>query len=135
MIQVPAIPNFTEPEYEDFINKVINGCCIFLGAGFSKLVGFKLWDELADELVEIFWEKKQKSKIENNKLQFTYSIKENMKRRNDKIIVLDYLYHLDQDLFYCSIEKIFKDDRKHINYQPIEMGVATLKQPVFQFFV
>ncbi|MBI2487445.1 MAG: hypothetical protein HYW01_10915 [Deltaproteobacteria bacterium] len=59
-MSITEIPDFNSSEYEDLIDNLLNGACIFFGAGVSKLAGYKLWRELANELVERFWEKRKK---------------------------------------------------------------------------
>jgi len=34
-------------------------CCIFIGAGIPKTIGFPLWHELAQELIDYVWSKRK----------------------------------------------------------------------------
>jgi len=111
-MKVPKIPNFRSPDFQSLINKLIKGTCIFLGAGVSKLAGYKLWSEICESMVLLFWE--SRSKLEKKSIDFNNSTKEillSMKDRNPKE-VLDYLYVKDKKLFEHSIEKMFKEDEK-----------------------
>ena len=54
-----GLPDFNNPKYENLILSLQKGTCIFTGAGISKLGGYKLWDELRDEMVDYFWKNKE----------------------------------------------------------------------------
>lgn len=113
-MDVPPKIDFLKPEFEELRKEAAKDICIFLGAGFSKQVGFKLWDELTVEVINIFWESKLKriSSFSDNKL--TLSIKEQLLSHNDKKYVMDYLCRLDKDKYFESIELIFRNDNRNI---------------------
>ena len=71
-MEIPRIPDFSNPVYQNLINDIEKGTCIFLGAGVSKLAGYKLWRELCDDIIETFWKQRKKLYKENKK--FTLSM-------------------------------------------------------------
>jgi len=111
---VPDIPSFNDPQYEDLILALLEGTCIFLGAGVSKLAGYKLWDELKNAIVDCFWRNNSKQPF-NKKID--YSLLENLKTHDKNLEVFDFLYSLNKDLFNSCIKDIFYKDEKNItNY-------------------
>ncbi len=59
---------------QSIVNLLKEKCCVFIGAGIPKALGFPLWNELANELVSLVWEKRDA--FEEKKLSF--SIKEEL---------------------------------------------------------
>src|SRR3989304_1781774 len=99
------IPDFNSSQYEGLIDILQNGTCLFIGAGVSKLAGYKTWDELRTEMVEYFWKGKDKR-------PFDLSFCEKLKKHGDIIEVFDYLYHKDKDLFISRVKDIFEADER-----------------------
>ena len=52
------VPNFDASQYENLILSLLQGTCIFIGAGVSKLAGYKLWAELKNAMIDYFWSKR-----------------------------------------------------------------------------
>lgn len=119
MIFVPSceeIPDFSTYQYENLISSLLNGACIFFGAGISKFAGYKLWDELRNALVDYFWSKRDT--LPSHYLRshnFDYSMCENLKNHKNTIESFDYLYKIDENLFISGIKDIFKTDYKRNN--------------------
>ena len=111
-MSVSKIPDFGSSEYHSLVDNLIKGTCIFLGAGVSKLAGYRLWTELCDGIIDAFWE--ERHKLRNVNKDFTYSTKESLKNKKQEnpIQVLDYLYLTDRKLFENALENIFEKDRK-----------------------
>jgi hypothetical protein len=110
------IPDFSASQYENLISSLLNGACIFFGAGISKFAGYKLWDELRNALVDYFWEKKDTlpSRYLRNQ-NFDHSMCENLKKCDSIIEAFDYLYRINKNLFISGIKDIFKIDSKKNN--------------------
>jgi len=112
---IPEIPDFGSPEYEDLISRLLEGMCIFMGAGISKLAGYKLWNELADEILRKF--SNHKSKIQKPEY-LTYSIIKDLEKaaKTTPRKVMDYFYSLDRNFFQYILKEIFiEDERKEKN--------------------
>lgn len=99
------MPDFDSSQYEGLIDTLQNGTCLFIGAGVSKLAGYKTWDELRTEMVEYFWKEKDKR-------LFDLSFRENLKKHGDIIEVFNYLYHTDKYMFISGVKEIFEADEK-----------------------
>lgn len=109
------MPDFSDSQYEDLILSLINGACIFFGAGISKFAGYKLWKELRDALVDYFWNKKgDLSSFYLSNHNFDYSMCENLKKHNI-IQAFDYLHSINSKLFITGIKDIFEMDSKDNN--------------------
>ena len=100
------IPDFNLPKYENLILSLQKGTCIFTGAGISKLGGFKLWEELKNEMVDYFWRNKGILPFKKRR-NLDLSLCENLKKHGDIIETFDYLYLLDNSLFISGIKHIF----------------------------
>ena len=109
-----GIPDFSLPKYENLILSLQKGTCIFTGAGISKLGGYKLWDELKNEMVDYFWRNKGKlpSKKRSN---LDLSLCENLKKHGDIIETFDYLYLLNSGLFVSGIKDVFYADSRKVS--------------------
>ncbi len=103
------IPDFGSKEYENLLNVLRKGTCVFFGAGVSKLAGYCLWEELKVRIVDYFWDNKNKL-LGANRTLFDLSLSKNLKNHTDTIEAFDYLYFLDKSLFYTGIKKIFYQD-------------------------
>ena len=108
------IPDFSLPEYENLILSLQKGTCIFVGAGISKLGGYKLWDELKNEMVDYFWRNKGKLPF-NKRSDLDLSLCENLKKHEDIIETFDYLYLLNSGLFISGIKYIFYVDSMKVS--------------------
>ena len=97
------------------------GCCIFVGAGIPKLIGFPTWQEVAKKMLEYTWNSKSpfdRSLFNlSDKQELEYMIsREELKnvltsckdrfRENGKI-----------EDYYRKLEKLFYDERKYKNIQ------------------
>lgn len=102
--QIPEIPDFGRPEYEELIGGLQNGMCIFVGAGVSKLAGYRLWKELAKDLVEEFWKKETIIHSEMESL--------NKSADEEPIKVIDFLFSVNKDFFHAKLAEIFENDKK-----------------------
>jgi len=89
------------------------GTCIFFGAGVSKLAGYPLWNELRDNLVDFFWNNKNKDFKENSGI-LDFSLCEKLKKYNP-LSSVDYLYNFDKKLFNTGVRKLFNDFSREIN--------------------
>lgn len=97
--------NFSDPKYEELLTALISGTCIFIGAGISKLCGYKLWDELAKGMVEEYW--KRRNEIPDSESKYNFSIRTYLSSSNSPIEVMDYLFSLEQNLFFSILENNF----------------------------
>jgi len=88
-MNIPAIIDFKDPKYKRFIDDMRTQIFIFLGAGFSKQIGYKLWDELIYDVIDFFWNEKIEGRLKNND-KLTWSMKEALKRLDNKLYVMDY---------------------------------------------
>ena len=110
------IPDFSTSQYENLISSLLNGACIFFGAGISKFAGYKLWDELRNALVDYFWDKKDTlSSHYLRSSNFDYSMCENIKNHKNIIEAFGYLRKIDKNLFISGIKGILKIDYKRNN--------------------
>ncbi len=109
-----AVPDFNIPKYENLILSLQKGTCIFIGAGISKLGGYKLWDELKDEMVDYFWKNKGKLTFKKRR-DLDLSLCENLKQHKDIIETFDYLYLLDSSLFISGIKDSFYADSARVS--------------------
>ena len=108
------IPDFSLPKYENLILSLQKGTCIFTGAGISKLGGYKLWEDLKNEMVDYFW--RNKGKLPSKKRRnLDLSLCENLKKHGDIIETFDYLYLLDSGLFISGIKDIFYVDSTKVS--------------------
>lgn len=99
------MPDFSSSEYVDLINGLDKGMCLFLGAGVSKLAGYKLWDELGKEMTKRFWNKKR--------IEYSDMDALNKLSHNEPITVMDFLYSKDQTLFEIILKEIFEEDNRN----------------------
>ncbi len=109
MIYKNNIPQFNPYEHQEIISALVNGTCIFLGAGVSKLAGYPLWYELKNSLIMEFWN--QREQIEDWKVRFNFNIKEALEKK-DNIESISYLYNISKDLFKNILQKIFEKCKK-----------------------
>ncbi len=107
-------------KYDDFINYIREEerVYLFLGAGFSKQMGFWLWDEFVNEVIE---------KFEN----LSFSIKEYLKRM-DKKYALDYLESIDEDKFYQIVDNLYNEKEAKINTEIINAMYQILHDDKFK---
>jgi hypothetical protein len=105
----PKIPDFNSAEYDDLIDNLTDGACVFFGAGVSKLSGYKLWSELKKEMIKRFW-KKSKEKMLTDK--FDYSLMKYLVSFEDEIQVMSYLYNIDKKVFVEEMTNVFHEDQK-----------------------
>lgn len=108
--------DFTDPTFEELIHSLNNGTYIFLGAGISKLAGYKLWNELKEKVVDYFWKNRERIK----KKDFDKSICDSLKDHSNNVRSFDYLYYVNSELFEEAIKNIFKDDKYCIKNQIYE---------------
>ena len=106
--------DFNSSQYEDLVGTLEKGTCLFMGAGVSKLAGYKTWDELRKEMVEYFWKEKDKRPFSERE-KFDLSLCENLKKHGDIIEVFDYLYYKDKGLFVSGVKDIFKVDERSMS--------------------
>lgn len=110
------IPDFSNSQYENLILSMLNGTCIFVGAGISKLAGYKLWNELRDSLVNYFWDRRDTlSYLCSKNGILDYSRCQSLKNHENIIEAFDYLHSIDKGLFTSGIKDIFSSDDKKIN--------------------
>jgi hypothetical protein len=83
------VPDFNSTQYEGLTDTLQNGTCLFIGAGVSKLAGYKTWDELRTEMVEYFWTEKDKMPFFKRE-KFDRSFCENLKKHENIIEAFDY---------------------------------------------
>lgn len=111
---IAKIPDFSDPRYMNLVEGLSKGGIIFLGAGVSKLAGYKLWDELAMSLAEIFFREKL----------ISYSMNENLKKHDEPLKVMDYLISINVEQFRDAVTEIFDNDaavEKKDIYQALAM--------------
>lgn len=101
------MPDFESPEYEDLLLALINGICIFIGAGISKLAGYKLWEELRNEMIEYFWKNREQISLERRD-KIDSSLCKKLRKHADIIEAFDYLFITDRNLFRYGIKEIFE---------------------------
>lgn len=106
--------DFTDIKYQNLIEILKSGTCVFFGAGISKLAGYRLWEELKYGMVDYFWGNRKKISFQN-KINFDFSMTQNLKNHTDIIEAFDYLYFLDRNLFDDGIREIFTHDGKNEN--------------------
>lgn len=109
-----GIPDFNIPKYENLILSLQKGTCIFTGAGISKLGGYKLWNELKDEMVDYFWKNQGKLTFKKRS-DLDLSFCENLKKHGDIIETFEYLYLLNSSLFISGIKDIFYVDSMRVS--------------------
>lgn len=103
--------NFDDPRYEGLITALINGTCIFIGAGVSKLGGYKLWNELAESMIGQYWDRRDE--IPDQEKNYNFSIRTYLlSHSSSPIEVMDYLFSLDQKLFFEILENNFDGSNK-----------------------
>jgi hypothetical protein len=119
---VPDIIPFEKDEDLLGVIKENNTIFFFLGAGFSKQVGFKLWEELVTATVQKFWEQKESTPKAR---EITWSIKEKLLNHESKLYVLDYLKQIDKDKFVEIVSEIFKEDQDNIENLAKKNSAAT----------
>ena len=115
----PEIPDFNSAEYEELIDNLTSGACIFFGAGVSKLAGYKLWDELKKEMIKRFWERRKELRLINPD-QFDHSLMRSLIDLNDEIESLSYLYNLNNIIFAEEIKAIFHEDQNKAGNKPYD---------------
>ncbi len=122
-----AIPNFNKPDYIELIDSLKKGTCIFIGAGISKLAGYKLWKELSDEMVEAYWKARK----------IDYSTKCILSKNENCIENMDYLFFCDETFFREIITKIFKNVKEKMTmYEKIKILCNITKNNfIFKFRV
>lgn len=123
------VPDFAK--YEGLVSNLIQGTCIFVGAGISKLAGYPLWKDLADQLVEVFWQKRSNTK---SSAKLDYSTKLVLNNHKDSIEVMDYLHWLNKHLFTESVGEIFREAKTRED-PSIYARFAPLSQIRNSFFV
>ena len=64
-----------------------NKCCVFVGAGIPNVLGFPLWKELASDLINFVWSKKDTL---SNK-EFPISMKQELESRVERSAYCYYL--------------------------------------------
>lgn len=114
------VPNFDASQYENLILSLLQGTCIFIGAGVSKLAGYKLWDELKNAMIDYFWSKRDCLPFQNRST-LDYSMCESLKNHKDIIETFDYLYSADKNLFSTGIKEIFYSDEKGVTNKIYEV--------------
>ena len=98
-----------------------NGCCIFVGAGIPKLIGFPTWQGMIAEILNYTWSIKDSFVHQ----QFTLSEKqelESMMLKERYIHVLSFCKDLFKknnvlDMYYAKLEELFADEQKYKNLQ------------------
>lgn len=114
------VPNFDASQYENLILSLLQGTCIFIGAGVSKLAGYKLWAELKNAMIDYFWSKRDGLPFQNRS-NFDYSMCESLKNHKDIIETFDYLYYADKNLFNAGIKDIFYSDEMVVTNKIYEL--------------
>lgn len=96
---------------------IIEKPCIFLGAGVSKLSGYPKWKDLAYNLIDRFWKRRQE--INGKGKEYSNSAREALKEEiNSNIVyVFTYLEDLNKGIYIEELKKIFneceeKEDKK-----------------------
>ena len=107
----PEIPDFYSQQYENLINALMEGTCIFIGAGASNLAGYKLWNALKTEIIDYYWNNRDKIYFNKN-TKFDLSFCESLKEYTDPVEVFDYLYYCDSEMFLDAIKSILLEDEK-----------------------
>lgn len=110
---LPELPDFNVPKYEDLILSLREGTCIFIGAGISKLAGYKLWDELRKEMIDYLWTRRNSLSFDQE-MCLDLSMCEELKKHEDIIEAFDYLYKIDKKLFVSGMKEIFASDDKRV---------------------
>jgi NAD-dependent SIR2 family protein deacetylase len=117
-------PDKTNEDYKEFCNNIDltnNNICFFLGAGFSKQLGFKTWSELISELIDEFWKLKISGASMNPEMLFNWSIKNRLLSQYNKLYIMDYLYKLNTQKYYEIIERIFKENESKSRSDTIDI--------------
>jgi len=122
--------NFDEPKYEELLSVLINGTCIFIGAGISKLGGYKLWNELSENMVAEYW--KRRNDIADSENRFNFSIKTYLSLNSNPIEAMDYLFSLDQNLFFKVLEGNFNNITERLE---IYNKFSSLTKIINNFFI
>lgn len=105
----PEIPDFNSAEYDDLIDNLNDGACVFFGAGLSKLSGYKLWSELKKKMINRFWKRRKENRLTD---KINYSLIRYLISFEDEIEVMTYLYNVDKNIFVEEITTIFHEDQK-----------------------
>lgn len=98
-----------------------NGCCIFIGAGIPKLIGFPTWQEMARQMLKYTWKNRASFAIKpftsNEKIEL-----EKMMSRKELIRVLTFCkdrFKANDKLedYYKKLNELFNDEEKYKNIQ------------------
>lgn len=131
-MNIPPIIDFKTSEYKQFIDDITKDTFIFLGAGFTKQVGYKIWEELVQQAINEFWYLKLKGDLKDDQ-KLTWSIKNELSAHVNKMYVMDYLRSLDENKYYEVIENIFEEDSKKIKTDIIDIIKPLVRDPKYKF--
>ncbi len=107
------IPNFNDLRYENLLQSMCRGTCIFIGAGVSNIAGYRLWDELREAMVKYFWSNKERIP-QDWRVKFDLSFCDSLKK-HDILDSFELLSIVSRDLFIEGIKAIFEKDAKDSN--------------------
>jgi len=110
--------DFNLKQHKNLILTLLNGTCIFIGAGVSKLAGYPLWEELKTRMVDYFWLRKDKIPLDKRN-NLDLSMCESLKNHNN-IETFDYLYSVEKNLFISGVKYIFNSADKQSNNRIFE---------------
>jgi len=111
--------DFNPKQHENLISTLLNGTCIFIGAGVSKLAGYPLWKELKARMVDYFWSHKDKIPLDKRN-NLDLSMCESLKNHDNNIEIFDYLYSVENNLFISGVKYIFNSAEKQSNNRIFE---------------
>lgn len=131
-MSIPPIIDFKDSTYRQFFDDITKETFVFLGAGFSKQMGYKLWNELVYDIIDFFWSEKLKGCVKNG-TKLTWSMKEELKRLGNKLYVMDYLRRLDKNKYYEAINSIFNKDNKNLKNDIADIIKPLIRDSRYKF--
>jgi len=116
-----------------------NKCCIFVGAGIPKNLGFPLWSELACHLVQVLWNIRDDLKKEKFDQNIQKELEEEINKGNciRAITYCETLLKENElrDVFIKEIVTIFGDDSKCVAIKNNPIYIELFKFVENSFFI
>lgn len=125
-------------KWQRLIPLIRNGCCIFVGAGIPKLIGFPTWEEMVKQMLEYTWESKGSFNIKKFELSEKIELDDMIsKEKLSRVLTFckgRFKKNGRIEEYYKKLEELFNDKEKCENIR--NDGYAELaKLGVRSFFV
>lgn len=105
------IIDFSDGSNNEITYILKNECFIFLGAGFSKLVGYKKWDELIQGVIKRFKIDGTINELEYNELLSNIPYQD----------CFEILFQLNKNVYYKYLKEIFEEDKQNENKEVLKV--------------